>query len=167
MSSKDNMSTDKMRIMKNGVYLPVITELLSEGRDVILPVIGHSMSPFLRHERDRVIISPKESKLKRGDIAFFKRESGQYVLHRVWRLTDEGVYFNGDAQIWTEGPIVRENIFGVVTQVHRNGKWIDKSSGVWFFFSSLWLWMRPFRGMCFRVRGAYNRVKGYVKKNNC
>ena len=39
--------------------------------------------PFLIDRRDQVLIKRIERPLKKGDIAFFQRENGQYIMHRI------------------------------------------------------------------------------------
>ena len=70
-----------MQIVDIHEYMPVLQGILSEGRSVRFTVTGSSMSPFLIHERDSVIISPLSSPLKAGDIVFYQRDNGQYILH--------------------------------------------------------------------------------------
>ena len=62
--------------------------------------------------------------MKRGDMAFFRLRNGAYVMHRICRVDGEGRYYLvGDEQTVIEGPILPEQVFGVVTQVFRKGRW--------------------------------------------
>ena len=51
---------------------PLIFEMLDNGGDVTLKVIGVSMQPMLYNNRDSVKIKRPDAKLKKNDIALFK-----------------------------------------------------------------------------------------------
>ena len=61
-------------------YLSVLKELVQEGREVSLLVAGSSMAPFLIHERDYVYFRKPDRELKKGDIVFYQRMNGQFVM---------------------------------------------------------------------------------------
>ena len=42
------------RIIDIDEYMPLVQELLAQGKSVSLTVTGESMSPFLRHGRDQI-----------------------------------------------------------------------------------------------------------------
>jgi len=88
-------------------------------------------------------------------MVFYQRNNGQYVMHRICRVTREGFYIVGDAQIDIEGPILREQIFAVVTKVRRKGEWITKGSLWWWFFEKIWINLIPFRRKILRVYGVF------------
>ena len=104
-------------------YLPVLMDLTRQGHEVSLTITGGSMTPFLAHGRDQVLFRKPDGPLKRGDMAFFRRTTGAYILHRVCRVDRQGSYYLvGDGQWKVEGPIAPEQAFGVVTGVCRKGR---------------------------------------------
>lgn len=87
---------------------PRIESALARGETVTLQISGDSMRPTLKPRRDAAVLEPLQTwPPRRGEILFFRRANGEYVLHRVLRLTPEGPIMNGDAQGWTEGPVPR------------------------------------------------------------
>lgn len=149
------------RVIANDVYLPVIRELLEEGKEVSLTISGNSMSPFLIHERDRVLLGPAQARMQKGDIAIFQRENGQFILHRIYRVSKENQYFFiGDAQTEIEGPISRTQIFGKVKAVCRKGKWLKPGDFWWEFFGHVWLRMIPVRRLICRCYGVLKNRNG-------
>ena len=117
------------RIVDIDTYMPVLRELLEQEKEVSLVITGNSMSPFLVHQRDEILISPPDGTWKKGDMAFFQRLDGQYVMHRILKVTkDKECFFVGDGQVLVEGPIYPEQIFGKITSVKRKGKW--KQNGI-------------------------------------
>ena len=124
-----------VHIVDNQEYMKVVRSILEEGKEVPLVVTGNSMMPFLIDRRDQVLIKRIERPLKKGDIAFFQRENGQYIMHRIHfmrkddRTGENQFYFIGDGQKNIEGPIKETQIFGVITGVLRNGDFL-RISGV-------------------------------------
>ena len=56
----------KIREVDINEYLPILQDIIKTGKDVTLLVSGSSMSPFLIHHRDTIIISKPMQPLKRG-----------------------------------------------------------------------------------------------------
>ena len=134
-----------MRELDTREYISTLRDLVNEGHDVSLIVSGSSMSPFLIHHRDTIIFGPVEGSLRRGDMVFYERPSGQYVMHRVRRVRPEGLYLIGDAQTQTEGPLSPSCVFAIVKAVRRNGLLLDGKSWQWRFFATIWLRVIPLR----------------------
>ena len=67
------------------------------------------MSPVLKDKRDYVYLKKyRKAYFKRGDIVFIRRDTGEYVLHRVYKIIENKSFImNGDAQGWTE--VVRKD----------------------------------------------------------
>lgn len=150
---KKEQSVQK-RVVDTNMYLAVIQEMLKEGKEIPLLITGNSMSPFLIHERDKVLLKQVNPPFHKGDIVFYRRKSGKYVLHRIRfvrhkKQEDKTVkreyYTIGDAQKTTEGPLLEEQIFGVVTAVCRKGKWLKPGDFLWEFFRKVWIRIVPFR----------------------
>ena len=140
------------RIVDIDAYMPVLRELLAQGQSVSLTVTGESMSPFLRHGRDQIRLAAVTVPPQRGDMVFFRRRNGQYIMHRVLRRMPDGNYaIVGDGQQQVESPIAPEQIFAVVTQVCRKGVWLGPESFWWRFFAGPWLTLLPLRPLLRRM----------------
>ena len=126
-------------------YVNLLLELMRPDRPVSLAVWGSSMAPFLIHGRDAVRLVKCTHPPKRGEIVLFRRLDGQYVLHRVWRVTKSGWYLLGDSQTDPEGPVHGEQICCLVIAVRRKGKWYGRNSALWRFFKIVWLVLTPVR----------------------
>lgn len=147
------------KIVDIDTYLPVLMDMTRQGHAVSLTVTGNSMSPFLIHGRDQICFQKPEAPLRPGDMAFFRRRSGAYIMHRVCRVDRLGNYYLvGDGQQAVEGPIAPEQVFGVVTRVCRKGKWIGPEAFWWRFFAGPWLWLRPMRPALRRLYGGVSRI---------
>ena len=133
---RNRPASDGVRAFDPAQCMPLLEELLREGQTLCLTVTGESMAPFLRHGRDQIRFRRPDRPLRRGDMAFFRRANGQYVMHRVLRAEKSGaLYLVGDAQQEVEGPIAPQQVFAVVTEVCRKEKWLRPGCFWWDFFA--------------------------------
>ena len=82
---------------------------------------GDSMFPLIQ-PRDLLVIEAVKQPLRRFDIPLYKRESGQYVLHRIVRIGDSGNVMCGDNRSDLEYGVTDKQIIGVLTAIVRDGK---------------------------------------------
>jgi hypothetical protein len=123
-----------------------IEPLLAEGKTVQIKPQGYSMYPMFVPGRDEAVIAQAApEKLKRGDVVLYRRTEGILVLHRIWRVKQDGFYMVGDNQKEIEGPLQKTQIKGVLTGFIRNGKYVSVHNPIYVAGSFLWLWLRPVR----------------------
>ena len=135
-----------MKVIDTKSYLSAICEIALSGQQVSTIVSGGSMIPFLSGNKDTVYLNTPHRKLKKGDIVLFMRENGDYVLHRIKKITKDGYYMIGDRQTATEGPVKSQQIRLLVTSAKRKNKMITEKSFKWKFYSKIWnnlVFMRP------------------------
>lgn len=118
--------------------------LLEMGQTVPLTVTGSSMFPFLFHGRDTVYLRKLQQAPRVGDVVFYRRSSGQYILHRIV-AQGETYTLLGDRQVRTEPGIAREQILAVAVAIRRKGKVLEPKHLLWRFFRGPWQWLRPLR----------------------
>lgn len=142
-----------MRELDSRELISTLREVVLQGNDTSLLISGSSMAPFLIHHRDTIFFGPVNRPLRRGDMVFYERPTGQFVMHRIRKVRPEGLYLIGDSQTETEGPLNSSNVFAIVKQVRRKGKWLDSNSLTWRFFATFWLSiipLRPFFIRCYK-----------------
>ena len=122
-----------------------------------LVVSGSSMTPFLISGRDTVYLSRLERPARRGDILLYRRDNGDYVLHRVWKTGADGLTMVGDAQTELEREIRENQIIARVTAVVRKGKRMEPGCFWWGFFEKVWIRMIPLRPLVWK---AYQMTRG-------
>ena len=144
------METDRI-LLNTREYISILKELVDEGREAGVVVAGSSMSPFLADKRDYIYFKAPYAPLKKGDMVFYVRKSGQYVMHRICKITDEGVFLTGDGQIEIEGPVDKSQIFAVVFKVKRKNKLIGPGDFIWEFFEHIWINIIPLRPYIMKV----------------
>lgn len=149
-----------MKTVDTNEYISVLKELTDSGKEVGVLIAGNSMSPFLRHQRDYICFKRLDRMPVKGDMVFYQRKNGQYIMHRIYKVKDEGFYIVGDAQMEIEGPVHREQIFAVVTRVKRKGKWIEPGDFWWEFFEHVWIRIVPMRRL---IRRTYREIYKCIK----
>ena len=148
------------RTLPASVLMPEYESLLREGAELPLVVSGESMLPFLRPGRDTVFLKRSEGALRAGDIAFFRRANGAYILHRVVRAEAGSYWFLGDAQTRVEGPLPDGCVIARVTAVRRGERLLRPDSLFWRFFAGPWQRHRRLRPRLLKVyRFLYYRLQ--------
>ena len=146
------------RVVDTGAYVSVLRELAESGKTVSMRIAGNSMSPFLVHDRDYIFFTRPEREIRRGDMVFYQRFTGQYGMHRVCRIKDNRYYLVGDAQTKVEGPLYREQIFALITAGKRKGKIVRPGDFWWEFFEHIWVRLIPARRLIVKSYSIISRV---------
>ncbi len=146
----------KVKVLEPEQLMPQLLEMLEVTEPVPLVISGSSMTPFLVHGRDTVYLSNVRKPLQRGDMVLYRRHSGSYILHRVYRVEKNSYTMVGDAQTQLEPGIRPDQILALVTAVRRKGMLLQKGSFWWDFFEKVWIRMVPLRPA---VRKAYARLR--------
>lgn len=155
----------RRKVVDTAEYVGMLKGLVEEGQEVSMLIAGNSMSPFMIHERDSIAFRMPDRALRVGDMVFYQRVTGQYVMHRIYKITAEGYFMVGDAQMDIEGPLSREQIFAIVTKVRRKGKWIGPGNFWWEFFEKIWIRIVPYRRSVWKLYSAFARLKGSASNN--
>ena len=92
----------RVRVLPPEVLMEQLLGLLDSAEYVPLNISGSSMTPFLVHSRDTVYLSKVTRPPKKGDMILYRRDNGAYILHRIYRVTPDGYWLVGDAQILIE-----------------------------------------------------------------
>ncbi len=103
----------------------IITEKLSLGAHITIQPKGTSMLPLIHQGRDEVILKKPDGRLKKFDIVFYKRASGQFVLHRIIKVRKNDYILCGDNQTDYEYNITDDMILAVVDGLIIDGKTVS------------------------------------------
>jgi len=144
------MNQRVIRYVDTREYVGVLRGLIEEGHEVSMLVSGSSMSPFICHQRDTIFFKKPDAPLKKGDMVFYQRDSGQYVMHRILRVRGDMYDIVGDAQTEIERGVRRDQIFAIITRVKRKGKMIQPGDFWWAFFAHVWTKLIPLRPLIAR-----------------
>jgi signal peptidase I len=136
---------------------PIMLAMLEEKLDLVLTITGTSMCPMLLHRRDSVVLTACDKhELRRGDLPLYKRDNGQYVLHRIVRVNENSYDLCGDNQYTVERGLPMENIIAVVKAFERNGRSYSCND---FLYKLYW----HSRICSIPVRSIYHRVLGRIR----
>ena len=138
-----------MQVSRSVISMEDVVQLvqvqLRNGGIAQLNVTGYSMMPLLYHRRDRVQLAPATGDEKVGDVIFYRRDNGRYILHRIIQVTQDGYICCGDNQAEKE-KVARQQLIAVMTAFTRNGKVYDISGWGYRLYTALWVklfWLRP------------------------
>lgn len=149
-----------VRVLTPEELIPPLLGLLEETDCVPLVISGGSMCPFLVHGRDTVYLSKVHPPLKQGDMILYRRDSGKYVLHRIYRVEDGSYTLLGDAQTQLEPGIRPDQVLASISMVCRKGKLLKPGCFWWFFFEKIWIRLVPLRP---RILTLYRRFSGLLR----
>lgn len=157
--------------MEKESYMQDIEKLLLEGNSIQFKPQGWSMYPTLVPGRDEVIVAPLDDdvKLKRSDVVLYRRmkendEKDILVLHRIWKVSEGGIYLVGDNQKEIEGPLGLAQMLGIADFLIIKGKKISVKNPWYRFRSRVWLMMRPFRPLISKIVAKTKRFFGKKEK---
>ncbi|OPZ20932.1 MAG: hypothetical protein BWZ04_01429 [Firmicutes bacterium ADurb.BinA205] len=122
-----------------------------DGR-LVYTNVGDSMRPLIRQDRDLLIIEKPNGRLKKHDVPLYKRDSGQYVLHRVLKVRDSDYVICGDNRYSKEYGITDRHIVGVLTAVVRNGKEVPITDWRYRLYVHLWCDFFPLRAFIIKAK---------------
>lgn len=152
----ENMN--KKKISLDEIY-PVIKEKIDNGGTVQLPITGTSMNPLLYWGRDSVELVKCDNP-KKYDIIFYRRDNGQFVLHRIVGKDEKGFILCGDNQVKKEYGITESHIIAVVKSITRKGKTISISKASYKLYYKLWTLILPLRNL---ILVPMRKIKGLFK----
>lgn len=141
------------RTIPNDILLGEVTNLLSEGQEVIILTKGNSMLPYLRSEKDSVALRKKDD-VEVGDVVLAHLGGGRYVLHRIFSIDGQNVTLMGDGNIRGQEHCTKADISGTVVRfIKKNGK--EKAPGkgrIWRFFLPVRRYLLAFHRRILRIR---------------
>ena len=143
---------------------PLLEEQLRRGR-ATLPVTGSSMLPMLRGGRDVVELAALEGAPTRGDVLFYRRANGQYVLHRLIRMEDaDTCLMCGDNQ-WQRELLPVGAVIARVERFNHGGKWINcKGHKAYQLYMNFWTALFPVRRPIIAVRRLLGRLRARIRR---
>ena len=140
-------------------FLEVLSESFKRGQDVVFTPTGTSMLPMLDGENDKVTFSPAPEKLRKYDVAFYKRrKTDQLVLHRMVGFDKDGSYiFSGDNQDYYEYGVEDKDILALMTSFTHNGKKHSITDFSYRFYSRRMLLKKRIRILLSKI---YRKLRG-------
>lgn len=128
--------------------------LAEEGIDLpmTIPLNGSSMQPLIRKNCDTVTILPLRRPVTSGDIVLFSDHRGRYVVHRVCKRKGDLVITIGDHCRKSDLPISEDQVWGLVTHVHRNRRSIPVNNPIARSLGRIWMALLPLRRVYYTIK---------------
>jgi len=135
-------------------FLDLSQEILTRGALLRFRARGSSMRPFIE-SGDVILIEPLDStKVRSGDVVFYRRVDGGLTAHRLVKINhSEGstiLTMKGDALDYSDPPVSPEQVLGRVISVEKDGHNVKLDTGIsrlltrtWALTSPMSRWLHP------------------------
>ena len=134
-------------------------EIIQRDGKLIYTNKGDSMMPLIKQGRDLLVIEKTHGKLKKYDIPLYKRDNGQYVLHRILKVRKNDYVICGDNRWSKETGITDRHIIGVLTALVRGGEEVPLDTRKYRLYTHLWCDFFPIRAVILRMQSVRRRVR--------
>lgn len=154
MSEQTNAFTEPnaRKLVNLAEMYPIIQEVLEHDGTFSLTITGTSMYPTILGGRDRVTLVKVPPKLQKYDLPLYRRKSGQFVLHRIVAVEEDGTYTCcGDHQWELEKGLKHEQMVGLATEFVRNGKHFTADNRRYMRWVRFWVRVLRYRPFFFSV----------------
>ena len=142
------------RTISNEELVLEIDRLLKEGTEVIFKPKGQSMLPFIRGERDSVLLK-NPGVIKPGYIVLAKVSEKNFVLHRVEHVAGDRVVLMGDGNLVGRERCRMSDVIAVAVKIIKVDKETDCLSKKHMRRALLWKRLLPVRRYLLAI---YRRV---------
>lgn len=132
-------------VLPNNVLLEEVGRLVKEGEQVVIMTKGVSMLPFIRGNKDSVLLKSPDD-VRKGDIVLARISADRYVLHRLIEVDEDRFTLMGDGNIKGVERCRREDIMAVaITILRGEGSKVDCRSKGHRAKAKIWGLMLPAR----------------------
>ena len=139
----------------------------AEAPPIWFTVVGGSMRPLIRVNRDKVmLVSVQPEEIRVGDIVLFPGHfrGGEYCLHRVWKLDGDRVQTFGDGNPRPDGWLPRSCILGRAKLIRRGKQTIDCDDPKVQRRAARWVRLWRIRPLLMLPHRAVDKLERTIKK---
>lgn len=143
----------------------LISDELEKNGEISFVLLGRSMLPLIRDGKDTITLVKPKKAIRCGDVIFYRRENGQFILQRVMFVNNGNLVVRGDNQ-WDNEYNVRQNqIVGVLKNFERDGKIHNVNDRDYLTYVKFLPLIRLVRKTYYNLKSrVYKFVKFLVKK---
>lgn len=143
-----------------------IEKVLEEKGYLMTAPFGTSMLPFIRPQRDIIVVRKYQGEAKCRDVILYRRVGGKLVLHRILEVGADSYVLCGDNQYIKEYGVKKEQVLGVLEGVYRDEKYIDCKKGRGYkVYVRLWCKSLLMRRIILKVKWTFIRGGSFLQKN--
>lgn len=136
---------ESKRVIPNRIIFGEVLNIISNKKEAVLRTKGNSMLPFIKGEKDYIILSGYET-LEVGDIVMARVSNGRYIVHRIYKIENDLYILMGDGNLSGQENCRERDIIAKVTAIIRGGtREISTSSAIFRKVSSIWRFLLPIR----------------------
>ena len=148
--------------MNRTLSIPEWHRLAQEGTKlpVRIPLMGWSMFPLIRYNKDIVTIVPLDAQPQIGDIVLFIQPKDKYIMHRVWETSEKSVLTWGDNCPHPDGWISTEDIWGKAVLIERGKREIKPNPKKGKKWAGFWHWAGKYFQISYKC---YSVIKRRIK----
>ena len=121
-------------LAESGIKIPVTIQL--EGK---------SMEPLIRFRKDYVTVIPLNRDIRVSDIVVFRNSDGRFCAHRVKKVQKDTIQTLGDNCFEPDKPADKDNVFGLIVSMERDGRKYNLDSPVFHFYGRIRMLLLPGR----------------------
>ncbi len=126
---------------------------------------GTSMEPLIHHQKDTIIVTKVNGRLKKYDIPVYKGKNGKMIMHRIVKVCDNHYVIQGDNTNYTEY-VTDDMIIGRLSGFYKNGKkYIDlEKNKAYKLYSKIWVAILPLRPVTMFINRGIRFIKRRILK---
>lgn len=132
------------RVVSNELLFAEVASAIREGKSVVIKPKGCSMLPFIRGERDEVVLASPDD-IEIYDAVLAQLRTGVYVLHRVMEIREDSLVLMGDGNLQGKEQCRKEDVVAKVAEVIRDGHKHDCRAPRYRLMVRMWIRLMPVR----------------------
>ncbi len=131
--------------MAESTIIEEVARLVKEGKNVTFKAKGRSMLPFIKGEKDNIILVWADS-VQVGDVVLAWVDDSHYVIHRIIAIDGQNLTLMGDGNLsGFEHCKIKDVAARVDYVVKTNGERIYLYTPRQKCMARLWYYLRPVR----------------------
>lgn len=121
---------------------------------------------YVKKPPDHIVIVAVNRPLRRYDVPMYRRANGNFVLHRIIKVREDGRYVICGDNLWRKEYHVRdEDIVGLLAGFFKGGHYIDCETSPWYHaYVYLWRFLYPFRTCVLFSKEKLRFIKRKIRK---
>ncbi|MBS7298307.1 MAG: S24/S26 family peptidase [Eubacteriales bacterium] len=157
-----SMPDDIVKVQLDELW-PVMAEQIATGGSVRFSPKGTSMLPMLRQNIDSVVLVKANRKLKKYDLPLYRRENGQFVLHRVVGVKNDSYTMCGDNQYVYEYGIKDEQILAIMEGFYRGDSYVSSTDKKYRAYCKKQVAKQHTRGILLKIRHKIGNILRFLR----
>lgn len=157
-----SMPDDIVKVQLDELW-PIMAEQIAAGGSVRFSPKGTSMLPMLRQNIDSVVLVKADRRLNKYDLPLYRRENGQFVLHRVVGVKEDSYTMCGDNQYLYEHGIKEEQILAIMDGFYRGDTYVSSTDKKYRSYCKRQVAKQYIRGVLLKIRRKIGNILRFLK----